>query len=82
MNNNGSKSTTIAVLDMDELAIRLMEVAIGAHRPSDEERSARQILADTESTWPADAGPFPFRQMAAVSLTYFRECLQNGRRLS
>lgn len=56
-----------------ELAFRLAKIGIGLSPPNG--MSAETALAQLESTWPSDAGPFPFRTMARVAIKYFGECL-------
>jgi hypothetical protein len=75
------KSSFIAELNADELALRLMQIGIGMTAPPG--TNATKALDEAERTWPRGmVTAFPFRRMAHASLEYFRECIEKGQRPS
>ena len=70
----------VVEIDEAELAVRLMEIAIGLDRAGDN-RSPREILRQSERSWPSDL-PFPFRRMARLAIAYMAECAAKGQQPS
>lgn len=71
----------VAEIDEAELAVRLMETAIGLKRPSHETRPAREILKDAKDHL-GDDDAFRFELMARRAILYFRECVEQGKQPS
>lgn len=69
----------VAEIDPYELAVKLMEIGIGAHRTDAEKRTARQIIEDAKNTWPDHCGPFPFDRMAAAAIEFMGSCIQEAK---
>jgi hypothetical protein len=69
----------ICTIDRDELAVRLMERAIGLRRPATEKRENAAILADAAKVFPSDIpGGFPFIDLAEIAIDYFFERIATG----
>jgi len=78
MTTKAKAAAFVAEINADELALRLMQIAIGLKAPPGTDASA--ALDEHERVWmSADAGPFPFRRMAHASIAYFGECIDRGR---
>lgn len=69
----------VAEIDQDELAVRLMETAIGLKRPPTERRPPREILNEAIRELPRDAS-FQFDLMSRRAIEYFRECIEKAQR--
>ncbi len=67
----------IAEIDEAELAVRLMEVAIGYHRPPGETMTPREILARAMAQMGPDEA-FQFDKMARRAIEYFAERIKEG----
>ena len=82
--NRDTQLTSIKLvveIDEDELAVRLMETAIGLKRPPSDMRPARKILADAKESL-GDDDAFRFELMAKRAILYFGECIAKGRQPS
>ena len=69
----------VAQIDEAELAVRLMEVAIGLRRPPTETRPPEMILHEAKASLPQEDA-FQFDKMARRAIEYFRECVEQGQK--
>jgi hypothetical protein len=70
------ENKTIVELDQDELAMRLMERAIGLKRPNNIQPASIH-LKTARKEWPH--GDFPFDDMAVIALIFFKESIENDK---
>jgi len=71
----------VAEIDEAELAVRLMETAIGYKRPVGQTKPAAVILDEAMEALGGDS-MFRFGLMARRAIDYFRECVEKGQRPS